>query len=305
MFELKRGINFPPLNGWNIGKELAQEKYLLIAKEAGFDHIRYPYYIEWTNQDPVSRVDAFRIIHDMAEMTIQYGLVPIVDIHGFEQLNARPRELCDSFAEMWTVLADTLKDLDERVIFEIFNEPSGKLDDPVLLNDMQNRVIRAIRKTNPTRTILAATAHMNVIENLQYIQLPEDDENIVVTIHDYTPMEFTHQGADWCVPMYPKGVRWSGTEEERDLLRKRMDIAADWAQKNNRKLLMGEFGVYDRVNMEERAAWTEYMVALMEERGIAWCYWAFAHTFSAYDLDKDCWIEPILKALMVNANKVE
>ena len=303
MFELKRGINFPPLHGWNIGEDLAQEKYLLLAKEAGFDHIRYPYYISWTNEEPDNRINSFQIIRDMAEMTLRCGLIPIVDIHGFEDLNGHAHELCHSFVEMWSALAETLQDLDESVIFEIFNEPSGQLDDPVFLNELQNQVIRAIRRTNPTRTILAATAHMNVIENLPYLQLPEDDKNIVVTIHDYTPMEFTHQGADWCVPEYPTGVHWRKTQEECDLLRKRMDMAAEWAKKNNRKLLMGEFGVFDRVDMEERAAWTEYMVKLMEERGIAWSYWAFAHTFSAYDIVKDCWIEPILNALMVNVTK--
>lgn len=303
MFELKRGINIPPLHGWNIGKELAQEKYLLLAKEAGFDHIRYPYYMSWTNMDSESRIGSFQVIRDMAEMTSRCGLATIVDIHGFEELNAHPRELQQSFVEMWDALAETLQDLDERVIFEIFNEPSCELDDPVLLNELQAQVISVIRRTNPTRTILAATAHMNVIENLQYLQLPEDDRNIVVTIHDYTPMEFTHQGADWCVPEYPTGVHWGKTQKERDLLRERMDMAAEWAKKNNRKLLMGEFGVFDQVDMEERAAWTEYMVTLMEERDIAWCYWAFAHTFSTYDIVKDCWNEPLLNALMVNARK--
>ena len=37
----------------------------------------------------------------------------------------------------------------------------------------------------------------NSISGLKSLQLPEDDQNLIITVHYYLPFEFTHQGAEW------------------------------------------------------------------------------------------------------------
>lgn len=294
-FKLKRGINFQPYREWKRGTDVAQERFLSEVKKAGFDHIRCPFYMGPLCDESIK---SFETIKDILNLVLESDLIPILDVHGFADLNQNVAEMRGPFVEMWRELARYLKDIDERVVFEIFNEPSCRLDDTELLNELQLETITAIRESNPTRWIAAATSHMNVIENLEYLKLPEDDKNIFATIHCYYPMEFTHQGCWWDEQFRNiKDKSW-GSEEEKRELKDYLEIAKNWAEKNGRHLLMGEFGVYETARMEDRAAWTRYIIEIMEEYGIAWSYWEFAYGFAVYNIHENEWILPLKKALL-------
>jgi endoglucanase len=43
--------------------------------------------------------------------------------------------------------------------------------------------------------VIVGGGRWNSIDGLQTLVLPEDDRNLIATVHYYTPMEFTHQGA--------------------------------------------------------------------------------------------------------------
>ena len=47
---------------------------------------------------------------------------------------------------------------------------------------------------------------MNTIAGLTELELPDDDR-LIVTIHYYLPLPFTHQGAHW----WPHAADWLGT----------------------------------------------------------------------------------------------
>ena len=74
--------------------------------------------------------------------------------------------------------------------------------------------------------------------------------------------------------------------------------AAEWAKKNNRPVYLGEFGAFEKADMESRAKWTAAVVKEAEARGFSWAYWEFAAGFGAYDRDKKAWREPLMKALI-------
>ncbi|NHV98837.1 MAG: glycoside hydrolase family 5 protein [Thaumarchaeota archaeon] len=62
-------------------------------------------------------------------------------------------------------------------------------------------------------------AYWNTIDHLDELKLPEEDENIIVTIHYYSPMDFTHQGAKWAGREDKVGVEWKGTRRRSRLLK--------------------------------------------------------------------------------------
>ena len=59
---------------------------------------------------------------------------------------------------------------------------------------MFREVLGVIRQSNPARTVIIGPGDYNEIDYLEQLDLPENDRNIIVTVHYYSPIEFTHQG---------------------------------------------------------------------------------------------------------------
>jgi endoglucanase len=103
-----------------------------------------------------------------------------------------------------------------------------------------------------------------------YEELPENDRNLIVTVHYYLPMDFTHQGAPWAGRKDKVGVEWLGTEQERAAISSDFEKVTAWAKAHNRPLLLGEFGAYDRGPMESRARYIAAVARAAEQQGWSW-----------------------------------
>jgi endoglucanase len=182
------------------------------------------------------------------------------------------------------------------VVFEILNEPNQSANDS--WNDMLAEALAVIRTTNPTRNVIIGPAFWNNVSWLGKLVLPAADQHIIVTVHYYLPMSFTHQGASW-TPEYTgtTGVSW-GTPAEYAAIEKDFDAVQAWAKKNNRPILLGEFGAYDKGPMESRVKYTAAVARAAEKRDWAWAYWQFDNDFIVYDIGKGQWVEPIHQALI-------
>jgi len=157
-------------------------------------------------------------------------------------------------------------------------------------------------KLNPARPVIIGPAFWNGIDFLHKLELPEGDPNIIVTIHYYHPMSFTHQGAPWSVQNRDKtGVRWLGTEEEKQAIHKDFSGVQSWAEKHQRTIYLGEFGAYDKADMESRVSYTSFVAREAERQGWGWGYWQFDSDFIAYNISQDQWVEPICAALIPKA----
>ena len=63
-------------------------------------------------------------------------------------------------------------------------------------------------------------------------------------------------------------------------------------------MFLGEFGVYEEVPLDQRVKWTRAMRETAEAHGFGWCYWDYATTFKAYNIDRETWIRSLLSALV-------
>lgn len=285
---IKRGINLHT-EDYALQDYLATEKYFKIIKEAGLDHVRLPVrgkHLEERGNEYLDHVE------NVCNTALRCGLIPIMDLHWYYDMCKEPEKYKDGFLALWDKLAAYWVNMDKRVIFEICNEPHTNYTFK-LLNIIQNEVIKIIRKHQPDRLLLAACAHYNTIENLHFLELPEDDENIIVTIHDYTPMALTHQG----MGNRPRTDYQWDTPEMREYLAARFNVAAVWAKMHNRRLHIGEFGVPYWVDIKQRESWISYMIELFEEHRIAYSYWEMTKGFRAWKNDDEEWYPEIIKAL--------
>jgi endoglucanase len=229
---------------------------------------------------------------------LEANLMVILDLHEYNAMAADPAAKKEMFLSVWRQLAPRYKNLSDNVIFELLNEPNQKLT-AELWNSFLSDALKIIRETNPDRTVIIGPANWNGIESLKTLVLPQNDRNIIVTVHFYHPMRFTHQGASWTKEFSTlSGITWTGTTEEKEEVNKKLQVAADWSKTNNRPVFLGEFGSYDKGDMDSRARYTSYVARRAELLGFSWAYWQFDSDFIVYDVKKDQWVFSILDALM-------
>jgi endoglucanase len=183
-------------------------------------------------------------------------------------------------------------------VFELLNEPHTKLIDKKW-NDTIPVVLEAIRSSNPNRPVIVGPPFWNAIWALDKLTLPADP-HLIVTVHYYDPFKFTHQGAPWSSPDVRdlKGIKWEGTDAELKDLRGKFDKVAAWAKKHDRPVYLGEFGAFEKADLDSRAKWTASVAREAEARGFSWAYWEFGAGFGVYDRTAKAWRDPLLKALV-------
>jgi endoglucanase len=301
---LGRGINLgnaleaPKEGDWGVTLEA---DYFQKIKDAGFQSVRIP--IRWSThagKEAPYEIDAafFKRIDWAVEQALSRDLTAIINVHHYDEMFSDPVKHMPRLVALWKQIAARYRDKPERLFFEILNEPHNKLTDEIW-HDVFPEALKAIRESNPKRTVIIGPGHWNNLSNLEKLKLPDDDRHLIATFHYYSPFEFTHQGAPWQAGADKwKGRTWRATEAERAALAKDFDKAAAWAKKNNRPLFLGEFGAYQAADMESRATWTRAVAREAEKHGFSWAYWEFCSGFGAYDSKKKEWREPLLKALV-------
>jgi len=275
-------------------------RYFGMIKDAGFATVRinlHPFRHMDRDKDYALAESWWDVLNWAVDNALQSDLMVILDMHEFGAMGREPEANKARFLAFWRQVSARLQDAPDRVLFEILNEPSRKLS-----SDMWNRYFRQalaiIRKTNPTRTVIIGPAHYNSTGHLAELDLPQDDRHIILTVHYYSPMDFTHQGARWAGRQDKTGIEWRGTEAEKAAIERDFAKAQAWAKQHDRPVFLGEFGVYDRAPMESRVRYLKFVTRAMEKLGWSWAYWQFDSDFILYDVDADKWVEPIRDALV-------
>ena len=304
--KLGRGVNilgYDPI--WRARTQgRFQAKYFRLLKEAGFNSVRInlqPFRgMNPTNGYALSE-SWFELLDWAVHQAQAQDLRVILDLHEFTSMGSDPATNKVKYLAFWRQLSAHCQGAPESVLFEVLNEPSGKLT-PALWNEYLAEALAIIREKHPTRAVIVGPGYWNSIDHLDELGLPAADHNLIVTVHYYAPMDFTHQGAAWANRKDKLGIEWLGTEAELDVLRRDFDKAAKWAKQHDRPVLLGEFGAYDQAPMESRVRYLTSVVRAAEQRGWSWAYWQFDSDFILYDIGRDSWIEPIRRALIPDAS---
>jgi endoglucanase len=299
---LGRGVNiigYDPL--WRSrSKARIQNEHFKLIKEAGFSSVRinlHPF--RYGNADASYKLSRtwFETLDWAIGQALSNELMVILDFHEFGAMGRDPTGNKSRFLAIWKQIAERYKDYPNKVIFEILNEPSRELT-AELWNQLLREALAVIRRGNPGRTVIIGPAQWTNINSLERLELPESDRNIIVTVHYYSPMEFTHQGASWTGHKDKVGIEWNGTFEERQAIVRDFEKARAWSQKHNRPMFLGEFGAYDRADMPSRVRYINFVTRQAEKMGWSWAYWQFDSDFVVYDIPNKKWIEPIRDALI-------
>ena len=312
---------FKVFRGTNIAHWLSQSDARGMEREAfftkadvdsiaamGFDHVRLPIDEEQMWDEKGERHDdAFHLMTSCIDWCMDKNLRVIIDLHILRShhFNAEVKPLWtdpkeqEKFYNLWRDLSKALiKYPNAMVAYELMNEAVA--DDPELWNNLVANCVKAIRETEPERTIVIGSNKWQQVQTFDVLKIPVNDSNILLSFHFYEPFLLTHWHASWTNQKnYTGPVHYPDTilsqTEFNNLPAEMKEPAARWvnkvynktwileqwqkpikkAKELNLALYCGEFGIITGPPQEDMLRWYQDMIDLFEENGIGYANWNY------------------------------
>jgi endoglucanase len=316
-FTLRTGVN---VSHWlSQSKKRGEEREAYITKadfdtiaSIGFDHVRIPIdEVQMWDSLGNKEKEAFNLLHNAINWALSANLRVIVDLHIIRShyFNADDNTLWtdpveqDKLVAMWLQLSEELDQYPNGMLaYEIMNEAVA--DDPDDWNKLFAKVLAEIRINEPERKIVFGSNRWQGPYTFPDLKIPENDTNIILSFHFYTPNALTHHMAPWDgVAEYSGPVNYPGwivdtalyatlSEKtvsemrrhangyfDKEVLRDKMMPAILVAKENNLPLYCGEFGVYPTIPEEISLAWYKDVCDIFRENNISYCHWGYKGDF--------------------------
>ncbi|WP_373018212.1 glycoside hydrolase family 5 protein [Thiomicrorhabdus sp.] len=307
---LGRGINFgnmleaPREGDWGV----RVEPRFIDLVDGLFSTVRLP--VRWSNhasKEAQATIDSsfFERVENVVDELLSRNLYVILNMHHYSQLFGQELHInefgVDSdvveerFLNMWRQIAYRFRNKSDKLLFELLNEPHGSLN-AEKWNVLSAKALKIVRETNPDRIVMIGPTYYNNVRDLPKLKVPKD-QNIIVTIHNYSPFFFTHQGVTYLPMDMPTGVTCCNESQKKEIVGQ-LNFAMLWSQEHGYPLYLGEFGTYNKADMQSRENYASFVREELEKRGIGWAYWELAASFGLYDPKKGAWREPLKKALL-------
>ncbi len=318
----QRGMNLgnhleaPPGEDW--GANYSPSDFEAIRAE-GFDHVRIP--CAWHHHagplpEFIVDPDFFTRTDSMVFRAVASGLSVVINWHHFDRFTSDPHSHLEEFLRVWEQIASRYADAPGRIAFELLNEPRDAADTETL-NKVYERTIPIIRSKAPGNTIIVGPSRWNHAAELDRLRLPAAESNIIVTIHDYDPFLFTHQGASWTAPLTDAiDIRFPGPAQPpvppppgapdwvRDWIEAyntlptkwnpcgpgaldlNLRLARDWSDYFGRPIYVGEWGCIAVADTESRRLYMAAKHRAIQEAGLAWAIWDWKSNFRYWNTEK-------------------
>ncbi len=311
----KRGVN---LTGWLQTSNARQIQFTKFTKQdfiniksLGCDVIRLPINLHFmTTGAPDYTIDPlfFYFLDQIIDWAEELQIHLLLDNHTFDPATDTAPNVDTILMPVWKQIATRYKGRSNFLYYEVLNEPHGITD--AKWNEIQLKVVAAIRAIDQKHTIIVGPAGWNSYNNLKFMSTYPDN-NLIYTFHFYDPFLFTHQGASWTDPsmvplsgvpfpydaarMPPCPPELKNTWIESNLnyyktdgtikrVKELIDIAVDFKNKRKVPIFCGEFGVYiPNSDNADRIYWYQVVREYLEEKGIAWTIWDYTGGFGIFE----------------------
>jgi endoglucanase len=304
------GVNFgnmfdaPQEGAWNVRYD---PTYLDAVKNAGFEHIRLP--VRFSNHaslDAAAELDEAFVcrIDGVIDHAIQVGLSVVMDVHHYRQIDGDtldpgealvdPNVVDQRLVNIWRQLGARYQQRSNRLVFELYNEPHNRLT-PDKWNALAPQLLAAVRETNPDRAVMVGGTSWYNADGLATFELPVDP-NLLLTVHDYDPFQFTFQGS------YIDGsAAWLGTTccdaDQQHTIDASLDIAANFGAAHGVPVYLGEFGSSEAADEASRVTYTRHLRTAAEARDMPWAIWSLLNN-AIYDARAHAFHADLLDALL-------
>ena len=206
--------------GW--GQPKTSNEIIALVKKLGFDAVRMP--VTWGEHiDDSGNIDSVWLarVKECVNYVLANDMYCIINLHhdggsdgwikacesSWDQYNKR-------FENIWSQIAETFKDYDERLIFESMNEvldekatwnPSKDVAEKanIYINKWNQLFVDSIRASggnNASRNLVVMTYAGDGSSNaFSGFKLPSDsaENHLIIEVHNYSPHSFTSSDATW------------------------------------------------------------------------------------------------------------
>ncbi|NQT24404.1 cellulase family glycosylhydrolase [candidate division KSB1 bacterium] len=307
------------------------EKDVAYLASLGFDHLRIPVDEEQLWDEAGNKeLEAFALLQSSLDWSEKYGLRAIVDLHILRShyFNAIDIPLWtdpaaqDHFVQLWRELSTELKDRPAHLVaYELMNEAVA--EDPDDWNQLVARAFSVVREQEPERVIVIGSNRWQIVDTFDVLKVPENDPNILLSFHFYTPMTFTHHQASWWRNggEYTGPVKYPGLiVEEKDLdgfpenvqettrnnngvfnadtLEAMLEKPLKKREELGLPLYCGEWGCLPTVPEKDRMQWYTDMRTMLEKNDIGWATWDYKGDFGIRNRETGEPVEPLIEVLL-------
>lgn len=303
--------------GWNIGNSLeapegettwgnpAVSKTLIDGvKAAGFNAVRIP--CAW-NSHLVQDTEPFTIdaawmsrVREVVDYAYGNGMYVIVNTHwdgGWLELHANTAD-CQAVVKkekaIWTQIANEFAQYGQRLIFAGNNEVRNKIGDNEnwgmpsdeereALEAYNQAFVDAVRATggkNTQRNLVVQSWCCNPWRALDALTMPTDptEGHLMVEVHFYDPMDFTHTDKKIQRWGYRKGYYTADNDNQEDYVDNLFELLKENFVDKGYPVILGEYGtvchtVTDKEIKKSDLYYLEYVTQAAKSHGMAPFYW--------------------------------
>lgn len=298
--------------GYQCDAPLSDEEIKSIAK-VGFRSVRLC--VCWSKhasgKKPYTIDKAFfKKVDHIVDECLNNDLAVSIDVHYYPYINMTEgvdsltiEENYERLDFLWQQIAEHYWDYpNDMVFFDLLNEPNIQMGADKW-NEVFAGLIKTVRKTNPERTLIIGTPNLGQHWTLNYLQLPDDDWNLIVEFHYYLPHLFTHQGLAYARAEGSTYTEWKGTPEEKAPIESDLDFCQRWSATHGRPLNLGEYGCMNTADLDSRIRYIGFMREQSEKRGFSSHLWGYREPFMIRDEKTGEWIMPIVEAMDLKPGK--
>lgn len=276
------------------GNPYTTKKTIEAVKKAGFKTVRIP--ITWAPHlgdasDYKIDEDWLARVKQIVDWVLECDMYAVINVHhddAFWLVTNKENEekSIEILTKIWAQLSEEFKDYDERLVFDIMNEPrvvgaeeewSGTDEYREVVNTLHKEAVETIRKSggnNETRFIMLSTyAAKEHKDNVKALVLP-DDEYLLVTIHFYYDTAHQSEFLDCEKKLSLK---------DKIEIYKTFRLMYDTFISKGIGVVNGEFGWTDRENNGNLREKTLYYVATASKFGIPCFVWDNGESFRLFN----------------------
>lgn len=330
MFIIKKGINLShwlsQVFGWSPREVFITEVDIVHIKQMGFDHVRLPVDEEelWDEHNN-KIVNAWECMNNCINWCIKHELRIVLDMHILRShhFNATNNEGAmtlwtdveaqENFLKLWSQLSKELLHYSpDWLAYELMNEPVAPEHE--MWNELLANLHRHVRALEPDRILVFGSNLWQFPHTYPYLKVPENDKKIILSIHTYDPLLFTHYKAYWLpIRSYHGEISYPGvpisennykkhinTQDsalvkmiaehnrhfDKEELLKIISPAIEKSKQFGLQLYCSEFGCLSSVPKEMRLQYYNDIISVFNEEQIAFCHWDLKGDFGILEWDR-------------------